>query len=175
MLCEIATWKIQQYHFSDYRMCHVLVQNKSIQFVLMNYLYTLVPPVLPHSINLLRPSDAYMRQYNITKLLQIMAYRLFAAKPLSEAMLPCCQLDPMEHISVKFYSKFKSFHSRKCTWKCCLGNGSNFVSASINLRETIWQTRWCLHCCVMQIFVWMDLLICSFFVRIFCYFKGFIW
>ena len=66
-----------------------------------------------------RPSDAYMHQYNIhvPTLLQIMACHLFGAKPLSEPMLPYCQLDPKEHISVKLYLKFKSFHSRKCTWK----------------------------------------------------------
>ena len=45
-------------------------------------------------------------------LVQLMAFLLFGAKPLSEPMLPYCQLDPTEHISVKFYSKFKSFHSR---------------------------------------------------------------
>ena len=37
-----------------------------------------------------------------------MAGRLFRAKPLSETMLlPYCQLDPKEYISVKIYSKFK--------------------------------------------------------------------
>ena len=35
-----------------------------------------------------------------------MAWRLFGAKPLSEPMLPYCQLDPKEHILEKFYSKF---------------------------------------------------------------------
>ena len=42
-----------------------------------------------------------------------MACRLYGAKPLSESMLPYCQLDPTEHISMEFYSKFKSFRSRK--------------------------------------------------------------
>ena len=67
----------------------------------------------------------------IPTLLQIMACRLFGVKPLSESMLPYCQFYPVEHISVKFYSKFKSFHSRKCTWKCRLRNGGHFVSASM--------------------------------------------
>ena len=31
------------------------------------------------------------------------------AKPLSEPMLPNCQLDPKEYNSMKFYSKFESF------------------------------------------------------------------
>ena len=41
-----------------------------------------------------------------------MACRLACAKPLSEPMLSYCQIDPKEHISVKFYSKFNSFYSR---------------------------------------------------------------
>ena len=53
-----------------------------------------------------------------------MACRLITTKPLSEPMLLCFQLYPKEHISVKFYLKFKSFHSRKCTWKCRLENGA---------------------------------------------------
>ena len=38
-----------------------------------------------------------------------MACCLFGAKPLFEPMLPYCQLDTKEHISVDIYSKFKSF------------------------------------------------------------------
>ena len=77
--------------------------------------------------NSLRSTDAYMRQEIIPPLFQIMASHLFGAKPLSESMLLYCQLDPNEHISVKFYLKFKSFHSRKCTWKCHLRNDISFV------------------------------------------------
>ena len=68
--------------------------------------------------NLLRLGDAYMRQYNIPIFVQIMACHLFGAKPLSKPMLPYCQSDPKEYISVKFYLQFTSFH-----WKCCLRNG----------------------------------------------------
>ena len=50
---------------------------------------------------------------------QIMACRLLAGNPLSEPMIVYCQLDQKEHISMKFYLKFKSFRSRKCIWKCC--------------------------------------------------------
>ena len=82
-------------------------------------------------VNSLRQSDAYMRQYNIVTLLQIMACHLFSAKPLSEPMHSYCQLDTKEHISVNFYSRFKSFHSVKCTWKCRLRNGGHFISASM--------------------------------------------
>ena len=62
-------------------------------------------------------------------MLQIMACHLYNTEPLSEPMLPYCQLDPKEHILVKFHLKFNSFHSRKCIWKCCLWNGGHFVSA----------------------------------------------
>ena len=65
-------------------------------------------------------------QCNIPTLLQVMACRLFGAKPLSEPMLPYCQLDPMEHISVKYCLRFKRFHSRKCTSKWHLRNGGYF-------------------------------------------------
>ena len=48
--------------------------------------------------------------------MKIMDCRLFGTKPLSEPMMTktCCQLDPKEHISMKYILKFKSFHSRKC-------------------------------------------------------------
>ena len=66
-------------------------------------------------------------QWNIPTLLQIMAWRLFSTKPLSEPMLPYYQLELKEHFSVKLCLKFRSFHSRKCTWKCRLQNDGHFV------------------------------------------------
>ena len=48
------------------------------------------------------------RQYCRPSLLQIIACRLFGAKPLSEPMLPYSQLDTKEHISVKCYSRLKN-------------------------------------------------------------------
>ena len=59
-------------------------------------------------LNSLRPSDKYMHQCHIPRLLQIMARRLFGAKPLSVPMLGYYQLDLKEHISVKLYLKFES-------------------------------------------------------------------
>ena len=55
-----------------------------------------------------------------------MACRLFGAKPLLEPMLAYCQLDPWEQISVKFESKYKTFHSEECIWKCRLWNWRTF-------------------------------------------------
>ena len=51
-----------------------------------------------------------------------MACRLVGAMPLSEPML---ELDPLDQTSIKFTLKFIYFHSRKCIWKCRLGNGGN--------------------------------------------------
>ena len=47
-----------------------------------------------------------MRQWIGSALVQIMACRLFNAKPLSKLVLGYCQL------------KYKTFHSRKWIWKC---------------------------------------------------------
>ena len=60
-----------------------------------------------------------------------MACRLVDAKPLSEPMLPYCQLDPKEHISVKFYLKFRIFRWKKFTCKCRPRDGGHFVPSSI--------------------------------------------
>ena len=58
----------------------------------------------------LPPSAAYMSQRIGWALVQIMACRQSGAKPLSEFMLTYYQLDPKEHISIKFYLKLKYFH-----------------------------------------------------------------
>ena len=67
--------------------------------------------------NSLRLSYIYMHQENIPTLLQIMACRLFGAKPLSEPMLLYCQLDP---ISVKFFLKVKKFSFTEIHLKMCV-------------------------------------------------------
>ena len=59
-------------------------------------------------------SAAYMRQWIRSALVQVMACRLFGAKPLSKPMLGYCQLDPEEQTPVKFQSTYKTFHLRKC-------------------------------------------------------------
>ena len=53
-------------------------------------------------------------------LVQVMACRLFGAKPSLEPLLAFCQLDYWEQILVKFESEFCHFHSRKCIWNCRL-------------------------------------------------------
>ena len=54
-------------------------------------------------------SAAYMRQWIGSALVQIMACRLFATKPLPEVMLAYWQPDSWEHTAVKFVSKYKLF------------------------------------------------------------------
>ena len=60
-----------------------------------------------YSFNSLRPGDAYMRHWNESELIQVMACRLFGAKPLPEPMVDYCQL------GIKFIELFLSrLHGR---------------------------------------------------------------
>ena len=83
-------------------------------------------------LNSFPPRAAYMRRRTGSELVQIMACCLDGPKPLSEPMLPYYQLDPKEHISMKFYLKFKYFHAIKCIWTCRLWNGSHFVQGEMS-------------------------------------------
>ena len=81
----------------------------------------------------LNPSDAHMRQKTRPLLVRwwLVPYSV-GTKPLSEPMVTYWQLDHKEHISMKYYLTFKSFHSkRKCIWNYRLRNGGHFVSASM--------------------------------------------
>ena len=61
------------------------------------------------------PSAAYMRQWTGPALVQVMAWRLFGAKPSPEPMQAYHQLDSREQILVKFYhfSGILSFSFKK--------------------------------------------------------------
>ena len=61
-----------------------------------------------------------------------MAFQLLGTLPLSKPVLTYCQWDPLEQTYMKFKSKCEYFLSRKCSWKCCLQNGSHFVQAFSN-------------------------------------------
>ena len=85
------------------------------------------------NINSLRPSDAYMRLQNIPTLLQIMVCRLFGTKPLSEPMLPNCQLDPWEQISVKIWVGFLYVSVKKNSFENVVWeNGGHFVQEEMS-------------------------------------------
>ena len=80
------------------------------------------------------PSATYMCRCIGSALGKVMACRLFGAKPLPEPMLIYCKLDLAEQTSVKFGSKYKTFHSRTCVWKCRLRNGVHFVQGGSLVR-----------------------------------------
>ena len=64
-------------------------------------------------INSYPPSAAYimyMRQWTGSALVQVMTCRLFGDKPSPAPMLDYYQLDRYEQTSVKFESKYKTFH-----------------------------------------------------------------
>ena len=94
-----------------------IIFNQYVQGNVKYLLYKLTHlPLVPH----------ICVRWNGPAFVQIMACRLDSAKPLSEPMPTYCQLEPKEHISIKFYLKFKYFHSRKCIWTFHLRNGSHF-------------------------------------------------
>ena len=52
-------------------------------------------------------------------------------------MLGYCQLDHWEQISMKFKSKYQTFHSWKCIWKYRLRNGGHFVHLSLSCGNIV--------------------------------------
>ena len=68
-----------------------------------------------------------MRQWIRCALVQIMASRLFDAKPKSTSMLCYCQLDPKDQTLLKFESKYNILHYRKCICKYLLWEGGHFI------------------------------------------------
>ena len=123
--------------------------------VLKSPALTTVPPLHPASyisgkfaswlqrnVNSSPPSATYMRRWTESALIQIMACRLDGAKPLSEPMLTYCQLCPKEHTSMKFYLKFKYFHSTKCVWTCRLQNIGCSVQGEILTPMKPEQNGW---------------------------------
>ena len=56
---------------------------------------------------------AYMRQGIVSALVQVMACRLFGAKPLPWAMLNYCQLDPLETNVGEIRIQIQNFSSTK--------------------------------------------------------------
>ena len=64
-------------------------------------------------INSSPPSAAYMRRWTGPSLVQVMACRLFSAKPLPEPMLAYCQLDSWEQIFSEIIIEILSFSFKK--------------------------------------------------------------
>ena len=63
------------------------------------------------------------------------------AKPLPEPILTDRQLDHLEQTSVKFESKYQTFHSWKCIWKCCVQNCGHFVQGRW-VKQTVSGRGW---------------------------------
>ena len=91
------------------------------------------------------PLVPYMHQWIGSALAQIMACRLFGAKPLSKPMLGYCQLDCQEQTSVKMESEFYHFHSRKCIWKCHLPEWRPFCPGGDELSQAMHSLRQLTH------------------------------
>ena len=89
----------------------------------------------PQWVNLSPSSATYKRQWIGWALVKIMACRIFSAKPLPKPIQDYYQLDPQEQTSMKFESKYKNFHSRKCIWNYRLRNGGHFVQGGDELMS----------------------------------------
>ena len=100
--------------------------------------------LLTHICHSASMSDAYMHQWTRPSLIQIMACRLTGAKPLSKPTLGYYQLNPWEQTSVKFQSKYKTFHWRKRIWNCRLPKWWPFCPGGEELREynNSWLDTW---------------------------------
>ena len=71
-----------------------------------------------------------VRHWTGSALVQVMACRLFGAKPSPEPMLVYCQLDSWQQISVKLESEFYHFH-----WR-------NLKLSSANTAPILSRGRW---------------------------------
>ena len=72
---------------------------------------------LENSLNSLRPNEAIWHTEMQSTLIKVMTCNLFGTKPLPETALTHCQLDPLERISMKVWSKYDNFLSRLCICK----------------------------------------------------------
>ena len=99
----------------------------------------------PQSVNSLRPRGAYMRQETRSSLLQIMACRLFGAKPLSEPILEIfiglLEANFSEILIVIHIFSFMKMRLKKIVWitaailsrpQCVKGQVNNQVTFSLN-------------------------------------------
>ena len=107
----------------------------------MSYGLTHLPPV-------------NIRQLIWSALVQIMACRLFDAKPLFKPMQVYCQWDHQEQTSVKFEAELYYFIWRKYIWKCRLPDCRPFLSrVRVKFGVSCWEnnvsnvmvSHWCIR------------------------------
>ena len=77
---------------------------------------------------ILCPGDAIWHHISRSTLVWVIVCHLFSAELL---LNQCWLVLNWNKTSVIFKSKYRYFHSRKYTWKCCLHNVSHFVEASM--------------------------------------------
>ena len=89
LLCNLEK-NVQSNLFKNYSqpwfVIHLCTNNKLSEYGLLFW--------FPDLINSSPPNAAYMRQWNWSALVKIMACRLFRTKPLSKPMRDYCGLDP---------------------------------------------------------------------------------
>ena len=106
-------------------------------------------------LNSFPPSATYMRQWTVSSLVQVMACRLFCAKPLPEPVMVYCQLDSWQQVSVKFESEFYHFLSMKCIWTCRLSKWHPFCPGRDELMSSpapaVWT--WKEHLCGQLVYL----------------------
>ena len=89
--------------------CHMTTSGATMTTKLATWQHLLFSVLL---FNVLRSKDAHVRRRTRSSLIEVMACRLFGAKPLSRPILDNCQWDPKEHISIKSYLKIKRVHRK---------------------------------------------------------------
>ena len=109
------TWFVYSVRHSS-RLCHTwcIQQSRKLTRFCVSCLPRNISLRQYQCVNSSPPSAAYMRQWTGPSSVQVMACRLFGAKPLPEPMMAYCQLDSWEQSSAKFESELYDFHSRKC-------------------------------------------------------------
>ena len=80
-----------------------------------------------------------MHQWIRPALVQMMAWCLFGAKPLSKSMPAYCQLDSWEQIFVEFESEFSSFSLKKMHLKLSSAKMPSILSRG---RWVQWISNW---------------------------------
>ena len=112
----IHHWRKQVYLITfkiSHQLSTVDIQNRGIDHVTVN------------GYNFSIPSDAYMPQYYKPPYILIKVCHMYGTIPLSEIMLPYCQMDFSKQISLTFESKYNNFHSRKLMRKVRMQNAGH--------------------------------------------------
>ena len=78
-----------------------------------------------------------MHQWTGLLLVQVMACRLFGAKPTTELILLYRYLDSWDHVSVKFEFELYHFHTRKCIQYVVCQNCGHCLGLNV-LKQLPW-------------------------------------